>query len=148
MVNPRGGDAPPRAGVVRARLAAEDGSGLLSTAFGLLTFLVLLLVAVHAFAHLYASSVVDAVVYDIAVEVSGAAAGEPCGASFQAARDHAAQALGAFGDDLMITCARDSDAVVVTARGPSLGLAPAAAGAFLGEVERRARAQVEPGGGE
>lgn len=139
--------APPPAESARALTptadASDAGAGMISTAVGMLVVLLLLLTAVHALAHLYATSVVDGVVHDVAVEVSGAASGEPCGPAFDVALTRARGVLGAYGDRLSWSCARDGEAVVVRATGPSLALAPAATGGMLAEVEREARMRVE-----
>ncbi len=59
--------APQAAG----RWQAEDGEGLLSTVFGVLMFLLMLLFAVQATTHLYATTVVTTAAYDAARLVSG-----------------------------------------------------------------------------
>ena len=74
----------------------ERGSGLLSTSFGLVFFLVFLLFAVQLLVNLYATSVVTSVTYDAARRVA-VLGHSPSQAEQEAAVDRARTQLGQYG---------------------------------------------------
>jgi hypothetical protein len=96
----------------------ERGTGVISSIFGLLVVLVLLLLAVQVTYDLYATSAVTAAAYDAARVVAGADGGPGAAA---AAEDGARRSLGRYGEDVAFTWSVDDDAVElrVVARNPS-----------------------------
>ncbi len=120
----------------------EEGGGPLSTWFGFVVFLGLLLFAVQVLFNLHATSVVTAVAYDAARQVAGAEGGP---AAIGPAEASARQTLGRYGDRVTFEWATDDEVVVlrVRARNPSF-LLPAVAGPVsFGEIDRTIRVRVE-----
>jgi Flp pilus assembly protein TadG len=122
----------------------EAGTGLVSTAAGLLVFLVLLLLAVQVTYDLYATSAVTAAAYDAARIVAGADRVETTGATGDAEAG-ARRALGDYGSRAAFTWTVTADAVRlrVVARNP--GFLPVSLRQPLGldEVDRTVQVRVE-----
>ncbi|MFN2606749.1 MAG: hypothetical protein ABR511_02450 [Acidimicrobiales bacterium] len=120
----------------------ERGSGPLSTWFGFVVFLTLLLFAVQILFNLYAASVVTSVSYDAARRVA-AAAGDPAGIA--PAEADARRSLGSYASRVTFEWSVNADAVVlrVRAHNPSLVL-PATAGPLaFADLDRTVRVRVE-----
>ena len=123
------------------------GTGLLSTSFGVLFFVVFLFFAVQLLFNVYATSVVTAAAYDAARVVAGAAArGDPVEAE-QQAKARFRQLLGRYGTDRVETLdfSESTDDVVVLhvrSRNPNLLLGRVGRAAF-GVIDRRVRVRVE-----
>lgn len=125
----------------------ERGAGLISTAAGIIVFLVFLLFAVQLLFGLYASSTITAVANDAALRA--ASAGAPSLAEIEA---EARRSLGEIGESASFRWATDDsdsdgadDTVVleVVARPPRF-IPPSIGGLVgLGEVRRTVRARAE-----
>jgi hypothetical protein len=115
---------------------------VISSVFGLLTVMTLLLVAVQVVYDLYATSAVTASAYDAARVVAGADGGP---AAVSTAEDAARRALGGYGHRVAFTWTVSGDAVQlrVVARNPSF--LPSALRAPLGVdvVDRTVRVRME-----
>jgi hypothetical protein len=122
---------------------SERGGGPISTWFGFLVFLTLLLFAVQALFNLYAASVVTAVAYDAARQVAGAEGGLSSASTAEAG---ARRALGRYADRVTFDWSgSDGEAAVlrVQARNPHV-LLPALAGPVaFDQVDRTVRVRVE-----
>jgi hypothetical protein len=134
--------APTRAAPLLQRLRREqDGVGPISTVFGVAIFLAFLMLATQVLVHLYASSTVSAVAFDVARRASADGAG--CAGAAQRAH----QLLGAYGDParVSVTCAEDGETRTVTISGPTPARMVDAFGAALGtdRIERTARVRIE-----
>lgn len=130
-----------------ARSAAEHGrgergTGVISSVFGLLVVLVLLLFAVQVVYDLHATSAMTAAAYDAARVVAGSDGGS---AAIAAAEDTARRSLGRYGTRVAFTWSIDADVVRlrVVARNP--GFLPSALRAPLGvdTVDRTVRLRTE-----
>lgn len=130
-----------------SRTSSDRGAGLLSTAAGVVVFLVFLLFAVQLLFGLYASSTVTAVANDAAVRA--ASAGAP---SLQVIEADARRSLGEVGSSASFTWGMDdtdgdgeADTVVleVVARPPRF--IPASIGGAIGldEIRRTVRVRGE-----
>jgi hypothetical protein len=143
------GAASARPAPLVQRLRGEqDGVGPISTVFGVAIFLAFLMLATQVLVHLYASSTVSAVAFDVARRASADGAG--CAGVPQRAH----QLLGAYGDPatVTVTCAEDGEMRSVTITGPTPARMVDAFGATLGtdRIERTARVRIEqfrPSGG-
>lgn len=129
-----------RSAAERAR--SERGTGVISSIFGLLVVLVLLLFAVQVIYDLYATSAVTAAAYDAARVVAGSDGGAGATATAEArARD----ALGRYGSRVSFAWSVDADVVRlhVVARNP--GFLPASLRRPLGvdAVDRTVRVRTE-----
>ena len=129
------------------RLRSDAGAGLLSTAAGVVVFLVFLLFAVQLLFGLYASSTVTAVANDAAHRA--AAHGAPPLAVIEA---DARATLGQIGDDAEFRWGReDADAdgaddtvVLIVTASPPRFIPPSIGGAIgLDEVRRTVRVRIE-----
>jgi hypothetical protein len=96
----------------------ERGTGVISSIFGLLVVLVLLLLAVQVTYDLYATSAVTAAAYDAARIVAGSDGGASAAGS---AEDTARRSLGRYGENVAFTWSVDGDVVElrVVAQNPS-----------------------------
>ena len=125
----------------RRALRAEDGVGPISTVFGVAIFFAFLMLSTQVLIHLYASSTVSAVAFDVARRASAD------GAGCAGAADRAYQLLGSYGDPATVTvsCAEDADMRSVTITGPTPARMVDAFGAALGtdRIERTARVRIE-----
>lgn len=124
------------------RLSAEHGSSAITSVFGVLIFLALLMLATQVLVHLYATSTVSAVAFDTARRA--AAEGASC-ASIDAAT-RARQALGGYGQRVdEPVCTTEGGATVVTISGPTPARMVDAFGGGLGldRIERTARVRTE-----
>lgn len=129
-------------------LHAEDGVSPVTSVFGVTIFLAFLMLATQVLVHLYATSTVSAVAFDVARRASADGAG--CDGA--AARAH--DLLGSYGDPatVHVSCAEDGEMRVVTITGPTPARMVDAFGAALGtdRIERTARVRIEqfesPGG--
>ena len=125
---------------MRRRLAGERGSGMLSTAFGIGVFLSLMLLAAQVLTYLYASTVLEATTYDVAVHAAGTAgditSAEAVGrASLGSLGGHAVFDWSASTDEEVVVRVAVSRAHLVGTRlAERLGLAT---------IEREARVRVE-----
>jgi hypothetical protein len=126
----------------------QEGVGPISTVFGVAIFLGFLMLSTQVLVHLYTSSTVSAVAFDVARRAS--ADGVGCAG----ARERAQQLLGAYGQrsGVDVTCAEDGEMRTVTITGPTPARMVDAFGATLGTdgIERTARVRIEqfrPGGG-
>lgn len=127
----------------RRDLAAEDGTGPVSTVVGVAIFLVFLLFAAQVLIHLYATSVVSAAAFDAARLV--AAQG---GIDRAVGERHARQLLGRYGrrgDVRLDWSASTPDEVVLRITGPTPArLVDAVASlAGLDRIDRVTRVRVE-----
>lgn len=129
------------------RWTADRGAGLLSTAAGVLVFLVFLLFAVQLLFGLYASSTVTAVANDAAQRA--AAAGAP---PFEVIESDARASLGRVGDDAEFTWTLDDtdgdgvdDTVVLQVIAAPPRLVPTSIGSAtgFGDIRRTVRARLE-----
>jgi hypothetical protein len=130
-----------------ARSAADDsrhehGTGVISSIFGLLVVLVLLLFAVQVVYDLYATSAVTAAAYDAARVVAGGDGGRNTTA---AAEDDARRAVGRYGERLTFTWTVDPDVVALRVRARNPGFLPASLRRPLGVdvVDRTVRLRTE-----
>jgi hypothetical protein len=133
--------------VARARGRADGGSGLLSTAAGVVVFLVFLLFAVQLLFGLYASSTVSAVASDAASRAASSDAPRR-----EAIEAQARASLGQVGETASFTWTEDDtdqdgqpDTIVleVVARPPRF-IPPSIGGAIgLDEIRRTVRVRVE-----
>lgn len=96
----------------------ERGTGVISSIFGLLVVLVLLLLAVQVTYDLYASSAVTAAAYDAARVVAGSDGGPAATGTAEAG---ARRSLGRYGERMSFTWSVDGDVVElhVVAQNPS-----------------------------
>ena len=130
----------------RAR-AADDGTALVGTLFGVTAFLLLLLFAVQVLLGLYTTTVVTSAAADAANELSHAP--DPTDQRVQQEiGDRAADRLGAFarGPDRFVLDwdGTDGDTVVVTVHARKMTLLPPALGSALGNrIDRTIRVRTE-----
>lgn len=89
----------------------ERGSGLISTSFGLVFFLVFLLFAVQLLVNLYATSVVTSVTYDAARRVA-VLGHPPSQAEQEAVVDRARTQLGSYGQNALFDFDTTDPAVI------------------------------------
>jgi hypothetical protein len=119
----------------------EDGVGPIATVFGVAIFLGFLMLATQVLVHLYASSTVSAVAFDVARRASAD------GAGCAGAPARAYQLLGTYGDPatVSVTCAEDGEMRSVTITGPTPARMVDAFGAALGtdRIERTASVRIE-----
>lgn len=120
----------------------ERGGGPLSTWFGFLVFLVLLLFAVQVLFDLYAASVVTSISYDAARRVA-AAAGDP--SAVATAEADGRRSLGRYQSRVTFDWMVDADVVVlrVHAHNPLFLLPPIAGPVAFAELDRTVRVRVE-----
>jgi Flp pilus assembly protein TadG len=123
----------------------ERGTGLISTIFGVLMFLLFLLLGAHVLMHLYAASVLTANAFDAARLVSGAGA-DHARAQHQA-EAQARQRMGAFAERVepFDWSATTADDVVLTVRADTPDLLPGALASLAGmdTFTRTVRLRVE-----
>ncbi|MGH8933569.1 MAG: hypothetical protein ACRDZO_23780 [Egibacteraceae bacterium] len=133
--------------MVRPSWSDEDGSGLISTLFGVVMFMLFLLLGAHVLMHLYASSVLTVNAFDAARIVSGASAGANRGASQARAEALARERLGSFGTRVepFDWSASDGDNIVLTVRADTPDLLPGRIAGLVGMdvLERTVRLRVE-----
>ena len=130
-------DRPPR-------LAGDDGTGLVSTVFGVAVFLIFLLLAVQVIFDLYARTTVTAAAYDAARTVAGAdAAATP--AAQADAEDRARNLLGSYGSRVQFRWSIDTDEVTLTVHVHNPTLLPAMLTQPLGmdTIDRSVRVRRE-----
>lgn len=132
---------PPGCGrAVRAR--REDGSGPISTVFGVAIFLGFLLLATQVLVHLYATSTVTTVAFD-AARRAAAEGGGGC----QDAPQQVRARLGGYGQrpQVAVTCHEDGERLSVTVRGPTPAQLVQGFGAtlFEGGIERTVTVRIE-----
>ena len=122
----------------------EAGAGLIGTFFGVVVFLVLLLVAVQVLSGLYARSVVAAVSYDAARTLGGADQGDG-EASRAVAVARARRQLGSMGEKATFEWDNDPDTVRLTVRSPAPTVLPQSltGPVGLGDIERTVTVRVE-----
>lgn len=115
---------------------------MISSIFGLLVVLVLLLFAVQVVYDLYATSAVTAAAYDAARVVAGGDGGP---ATTAAAEDGARRAVGRYGERLTFTWTVDADVVALHVRARNPGFLPASLRRPLGVdvVDRTVRVRTE-----
>ena len=120
----------------------ERGTGVISSIFGLLVVLVLLLLAVQVTYDLYASSAVTAAAYDAARLVAGADGGP---ATAGAAEAGARRALGRYGERVSFTWTVGDDTVQLRVVAANPGFLPTALRRPLGVdvVDRTVRVRTE-----
>ena len=121
---------------------AEDGTSPIVAAFAVAAFLSFLLLAAQTLVHLSATSTATAAAADAARRAAS------IGGTCEDAVARVGAVLGAWGDDVSVTCTRGADAVEVRVAGPSpAGLARgAAARVGIGTVDRAARVPLERDG--
>ena len=122
------------------RLAAERGGGLLGTALGLGVLVTLMLLAAQVLTHLYATTVVEAVVYDAAAQAAGAAG------DLETAEAAARESLGPFGAEASFDwSASTPEEVVLQVVVPrAQTLSTRTTGDLgLGTIRREARVRIE-----
>lgn len=125
------------------RQREEEGSGLVSSWFGVLVFLVVLLAAVQVLLNLFVTSMVGSAAYDAA---RLAAAGGADSAAMGQAEDHARRMLGRFGDEVRFDwTGSGSEEVVLRVQARAPGVMPAAVRGpvAFGDVDRTVRVRVE-----
>ena len=124
------------------RAHGEDGSGPISTVFGVAIFLGFLLLATQVLVHLYATSTVTTVAFD-AARRAAAEGGGGCHDAPQQARAR----LGGYGQrqQVAITCHEDGDQLSLTVRGPTPAQLVQGFGVTLfdGGIERTVTVRVE-----
>lgn len=120
-------------------LRSEDGSGPISTVFGVAIFLGFLLFATQTLVHLYATSTVTSAAFEAARR--GAADGGDCADVDTRVRG----LLGDYGQRVAVACERGPEQfeVTVTAPSPANLLAGFGTGFGLGEIERTAAVRTE-----
>lgn len=128
-------------------LAGEDGSGLISTVFGVVMFMLFLLLGAHVLMHLYASSVLTVNAFDAARVVSGAGSGANRGAAQARAEAEARGRLGAFGARVepFDWSGSDGDNTVLTVTADTPNLLPGRVAGLVGMdvAQRTVRLRVE-----
>lgn len=129
------------------RLRSDRGAGLISTAAGVVVFLMFLLFAVQLLFSLYASSTVTAVANDAAQRAASRNA-----PPLEVIEEEARANLGRIGEEAAFTWARadadgdgtDDTIVLEVAATPPRFVPPSIGGAVgLGELRRTARVRIE-----
>ena len=120
----------------------ERGSGTLSTVFGVMVFLTLMMFASHLLLNLWLMSAVDGVAHDAATDVATSGADDAALAQVQQqAITEARTALGAYGTRVRFEFEPDATGRAVTLHvvAPELSLLPSLAGDLVGEsgLDRR-----------
>lgn len=115
---------------------------MLSTSFGVGTFLILLTFASHILLNLWVLTTVDAVAHDAATDVAVSGATDETLADVQAdVAGRAKQQLGRYGDDVDLTFVDTSinQPVVLEVSAPAIGILPAHLASAIGfdAFERR-----------
>lgn len=127
------------------RDVSERGTGILGTTIGVASMIAMLGFASNVSLGLWTRSTVDSVAFDAARRVATAPISEPQSAASlgqieAAAIDHARQALGSYGQRVVLEFEHPNSSVVVLhVRSPAMGLLPRliSAGPILGAVDRR-----------
>jgi hypothetical protein len=125
---------------------AEAGTGLIGTAFGVVVFLLFLLLGVQVLLGLYTTTVVTSATLDAANRA--ARASDPTArAVLDAEAGRAVDGLGAFGRDGRVSfdwTGTTGDEVVLTVHARKMTLLPPAFGSALGNrINRTVRVRVE-----
>jgi Flp pilus assembly protein TadG len=133
-------------GGTRRTVRGEQGTGLISTAFGAVVFVLFLLLAVQVLLGLYTTTVVSATTIDAANRLARRSDfASP--AAQQEQSDRATAALGAFGRSGRVAfdwTATTDDEVIVTVHARKMTLLPPAFGSALGNrIDRTIRVRVE-----
>lgn len=131
----------------RAHSNSEQGSGTLSTMFGVGVFLVMLMFCSHVLLNLWLTTSIDAVAHDAATDVatSGTVGTARAGAERQAL-ERAREALGGYGEWVeMAFEPASTDTVVLRVTAPEISLLPRSIAdvAGLGGLDRRIVVRAE-----
>ena len=103
----------------------ESGSGVISTTFGVGTFLVMLIFASHVLLNVWVISSVDSVAHDAVTDVATSGASYDTRAAVEArAATRARPALGEYGGDVDFEFRSTPQEVVLVVTAPELALLP------------------------
>jgi hypothetical protein len=128
-----------------SRVRGDHGAGLISTAFGVLAFLVLMLFTAQLLVNLFFASMVTSAAHDAASGVAHAGSQPPSNARLGEAEDEFRDRLGAAGDEARVrwdTSRPDVVELVVTVPYPQLGSSGLQI-PYFERLERRVQVRVE-----